>query len=391
MIARRCLRCPRRFLRSPAPWRCTGCGGPLDYVYDTPVPPLREAFLERGGPAGMPRWAEALPLEGALLSRGEGAAPLVEEPFREVPVRLLLDYLNPTGSYKDRGAALMVSDLRAQRGRILIEDSSGNAGAAVAMYGTAAGRSVRIYAPASASPGKLALIERFPRARVVACEGSSASDARAQAARRAVADAALPGRLYASHVWQPGFRHGVKTAAWEIASACRPQAPAAVVFPVGNGVLALGLSLGFFDLLTAGLIDHLPALIGVQAAACAPVARAHARAAGRRRPDEQRGETAAEGIRVTDPPLLREIVAAVVATRGKIVTVKEAPTRAALAHLWRRGYPVEFTSAVVAAVLGEFAARWRRGLAAEGRTGPIVGILTGSGLKSAAPRAGAAR
>ena len=332
----------------------------------------------------MRRWAEALPLErpGELLSRGEGGTPLVEEPFSGVPVRLLLDYLNPTGSYKDRGAAVLVSDLRGQRGRILIEDSSGNAGAAVALYGTASGRQVRIYAPAMATPGKLRLIERFPHARVVSCDGATPSQARERAAQRAVEEAGRPGRLYASHVWQPAFRHGVKTAAWEIASGVAPQEPSAVVFPVGNGILALGLSLGFSELVAAGLISRLPLLIGVQAAACAPVARAHARAAGRRRPDEQRGETACEGIRIASPPLLREIVAAIVASRGKVLTVKEATTRHALDGLWGRGYPVELTSAVVAAILTEYAGHWRRRFTSEGRTGPIVGILTGSGLKA---------
>ena len=384
MILRRCLRCPRRFGRVPAPWRCAGCGGPLDFEFTPPAEALRDLFHSSpSSREGIGRWLPALPLEEPddLISRGEGGTPLVEESFRGVRVRLLLDHLNPTGSYKDRGAAVMVADLRRQRGRYLVEDSSGNAGAALALYATAVRRTAVIFVPAGTSEGKLRLIQSFRRPSVVECEGPTAAAARQQAASRAQVESRRRRRIYASHVWQPAFRHGVKTAAYEIASALGRPAPAAVVFPAGNGVLALGLALGFSDLHAAGLLDRPPLLIGVQAAACAPLARAFSKAAGMRRAAEERGETACEGIRVATPPLEREVVAAVAASGGKMLTVKEHQARAALDGLWKRGYAVELTCAVVAAVLTRYALRWRRRFDSLGLEGPLVGILTGSGLK----------
>src|SRR5262249_35769666 len=150
--------------------------------------------------------------------------------------------------------------------------------------------------------------------------------------------------------------------------------------PVGNGALALGLARGFDELRAAGLFSRPPALFGVQAASCAPVARAWARLVGAPEPETEAVETSCEGIRIAAPPLEREIAAAIGATGGEIATVGEDATSRAQDALWRRGFAVERTSAVTWAALEAAGQRWAR-LAAE-RGGPLVVVLTGSGLKS---------
>ena len=78
--------------------------------------------------------------------------------------RLKLDFVCPTGSYKDRGAALLLSKVKELGVQAVVEnpkDSSGNAmrcGAAIAAYSAKAGIDCTIYCPASTSKGKLAQI-----------------------------------------------------------------------------------------------------------------------------------------------------------------------------------------------------------------------------------------
>jgi threonine synthase len=381
MIPRRCLGCGARQDSSPPPWRCPACASPFDYDFSPSPESLREG-LACTRIRGTARWLAALPLErpGGLVSLGEGAAPFVEQGFGPLRVVLLLDHLNPSGSYKDRGAVVLVSALVEEGAREAVEDSSGNAGASLALYASARSLPVSIFVPSTASQGKRRLIERLGAA-LVLCGGSSPAEARREAAKQAESAAGRAGVFYASHVWHPGFRHGVKTAAFEIAAELG-SAPAAVVFPLGHGALALGLAKGFSELALAGAIPRLPMLIGVQAAACAPVARKYSRLFGGEPLLEEPGETACEGIRIDSPPLSPWVCAAIAATDGEVVTATEEQTRAAHDDLWRRGFPVEVTSAIVAAALLSHGGRWKQRLSSAGREGPVVAILTGSGLKS---------
>ena len=86
------------------------------------------------------RYAAALPVEVAdPITMGEGLTPLVSRGWRGAPALFKLEWFSPTGSFKDRGASVMVSILRAQGVTRLLEDSSGNGGAAIAAYAAAGG------------------------------------------------------------------------------------------------------------------------------------------------------------------------------------------------------------------------------------------------------------
>ena len=110
-----------------------------------------------------------------------------------------------------------------------------------------------------------------------------------------------PDVAYGSHLWQPAFLAGTATFAYEVFEQLGGRAPTVVVAPLGGGTLLLGVHLGFARLRAAGLIDRVPRLVGVQSAACAPLAQAFR--AGE--PDAVAvtpGPTIAEGIRIDRPP-----------------------------------------------------------------------------------------
>jgi threonine synthase len=342
------------------------------------------------------RYREALPLpDGAKpVTLGEGWTPLVDVEWNGQLVRFKAESLNPTGSFKDRGAALLVTALKAAGVREVVEDSSGNAGAALSAYAARGGLDATVYVPAHASPVKQAQIAVYG-AHIVAIPGSRSDTA------AAVLQAVDRGAVYATHAYSPFYPHGMKTVAYELWEQCGGCAPQGIVVPVGHGGLLLGLHCGFGELLSAGLIRRWPRLVGVQAEACAPLARAWERGASAVESVAE-GETIAGGVRIAAPPWGRQVLAAVRETDGAIVALSDEAALAARDKLARRGLYVEPTSALAVAALdhlrqsaGEPLAR--RGLYVEptsalavaaldhlgrslGET-PVV-VLTGSGFKS---------
>ncbi|MBH1938405.1 pyridoxal-phosphate dependent enzyme [Streptomyces sp. AV19] len=350
-------------------WRCTACGGLLDVHGFAPSLP-NALELGRRAPT-LWRYAEALPVPGPpRISLGEGMTPLVSAPGRS-DVLLKADFLMPTGSFKDRGAVVLAAlALRLGAAR-LVADSSGNAGTAVAAYAARAGLPCTVYVPASTSEGKLGQLRAYG-AEVHRVEGPR--EAAAAAAAR-VADA--PGVFYASHVHHPFFVHGTKTYVFELWEQLGGRLPATLVLPVGNGTLVLGAYLGCRELLEQRLIDRMPVITAVQAAACAPLASA---ASERITPEP----TVAEGIAIARPARGAQILAAIAETGGTVVTVTDDRIRAAHRELARSGLYVEPTSAVCWAAL-------EAGLVpvppVEGDRPFAVAPLCGTGLKSAPPAA----
>jgi threonine synthase len=177
-------------------------------------------------------------------------------------------------------------------------------------------------------------------------------------------------------VYNPFFLAGIETMAYELWEQLGRRAPAALVLPVGNGTLFLGIHRGFQRLHQAGLIDCQPRLFAVQAAACAPVYKAWRE--GQDKVDAvEAGPTAARGIAVGQPARGTQILAAVRATDGAAVRVAEDAIEQARNQLACSGFYVEETAAVsmaaVIALRGQLSA-----LAAV----PVVVPLTGHGLKT---------
>ncbi|RCG33010.1 pyridoxal-phosphate dependent enzyme [Sphaerisporangium album] len=354
-------RCGRSHLPTAGRWRCD-CGGLLDL----PLTPVRWP-----APAEVPslwRYLDGGDVPWREVSLGEGGTPLVEE---DGALYLKVEYASPTGSFKDRGAVVLVALARALGATRLVADSSGNAGTAVAAYAARAGVPAEIFVPAGTSEKKLRQI-RGHGAEVVVVEGS-----REDTAAAAIARVEETGAFYASHVYNPYFHEGTKTYSLEIFEQLGGVVPETLVLPAGNGTLVLGAHRGFAGLRAAGVIDRVPRIVAVQAERCAPLAAAWA--AGAKEPEAVRpGGTIAEGIAIADPARGSRILEAVADTGGAFVTVGEEEIAEAHAALAARGLWVEPTGAVSYAAV--------RRLRAEGSPlvaeGPVVAPLCGSGLKA---------
>jgi len=357
-----CSNCHQPYPDTGTPYRCTRCGG----LYDFDAPAVFDAAQVDASRPGIWRYRHTfgLPADAPETSLGEGGTPLVWTERGGRAVALKCEYQNPSGSFKDRGSALIVSFLRSRQVDTAVEDSSGNAGASFAAYAARAGLRARVFVPDSASGPKRRQIETYG-AEVVRIMGprSNAADA--------VRKAADAGEAYGSHAYLPFNLPGYATAAYELVEQLG-QAPGAVVVPAGQGGFLLGLARGFEAMLQAGVIREFPLLAGVQARACAPLwALQTYGPAGLGWVAE--APTIAEGIRVLNPLRGDAVLSTLAAHQGLMLAVDEEEILRGRDELARLGFYVEPTSATAWAALGQIQ---------EHVSGPLVVVLTGSGLKS---------
>jgi threonine synthase len=365
----RCARCHRYYGVDDRRWQCD-CGGALDLR----LPPARlSPNLVQQRPPDLWRYREALPPLAIQVSLGESMTPLVSFEHRGRKILLKCDYLLPTGSYKDRGAAILISRLQSMGVQRVVEDSSGNAAASLAAYAARAGIDIEVFCPASASPGKLAQIKLYG-ARLRLIEGPR--QCATEALKRHVA---ATGDFYASHLWNPYFLEGVKTVAFEIAEQNGWQAPGVIICPVGAGSILLGLYKGFTELQQTGVIGRLPRLFAAQAANICPVYHAYERHDTDVPAMEGARPTLAEGIALPCPVRGVELLQALRVTNGGVAAVSEEEILEGLVVLGRRGICVEPTSAVVVKALEHLE---DAGVIDAGEQ--VVLVLSGFGLKAGA-------
>lgn len=357
-----CVDCGSPFPAVNVPFRCPVCGGIYDYVAPFEFSPER---IEPELPGYWQyRHAFGLPPGAAVVSLGEGNTPLLWEEYGGAQLGLKFESLNPTGSYKDRGSAVLVSQLLARGVKQAVEDSSGNAGASFAAYAAQARLPGRVYVPESASGPKRLQIEAYG-AELMRIPGP-----RSEAAK-AVLVQAVTGVPYASHAYLPFGLAGIATIAYEIWQQMGGSVPAAVIAPVGHGGLLLGIRRGFQALKAAGLVTAEPFYIGVQAAACDPVVRAfnHGLSAMNSAPELP---TLAEGVRVATPVRARALIEAITPQTGTFISISEVEIDRSHRQLAQRGYYVEPTSALVWAAYRQLHNTLPQ---------PVVAVLSGNGLK----------
>lgn len=315
------------------------------------------------------RYAAALPVTVAdPITMGEGCTPLVERRWHGGRALFKLEWFAPTGSFKDRGASVMMSILRQQGISHVLEDSSGNGGAAVAAYAAAGGVKAKILAPGYTQPGKTVQM------RVYGAEVELTPGTRQDCADAAEAQSAQI--FYASHNWQAFFLQGTKTLAYELWEDLGFRAPDNILIPTGAGSNVLGCDIGFSELLRAGQITKLPRLFAVQPENCAPIQAGFASGATDFAPVETR-PTIAEGTSIAKPIRTREVLSALRRSQGGAVAVSEEEIVAALMELAGTGLYAEPTCATAAAALTK--------LQAQGVIKPeetTIVLLTGTGLKA---------
>ena len=340
-------------------WRCT-CGKPLDFSTQPDPPATPPTFDVHAIDRGIWAFADFIPIT-PRVSLGEGFTGEVHAPAWDVTFKL--EYVSPTGSFKDRGAAAVVSRALDCGATSIIEDSSGNAGAAIATYAAQAGIPAKIFVPASAKQAKRKAIERVG-ATLIPISGTR------QDATEACIEAVKQGEgWYASHAWNPAFLAGTATFAYEIAAQRAWSVPDAVVLPLGHGTLFLGAYRGFKALYEAGWTQRLPRLLGAQASGWSPIADEF-------HETSSASNSVADGIQIAEPVRKHHIFEAIEATNGDAIAITEEQTREALDRLHRKGFSVEATSPVAVAASGIYR---ERGVLSE--DDDVVVALSGSGLK----------
>lgn len=371
-VSLRCTLCEASHPDSMSVLCCTECGSPLDVSYVGPA----------SGLVDVPDWhglRVPLPLHSAdaLTSLGEGNTPSVALPAigEMLGLRRLyakLEFMSPTGSFKDRGTAVMMSVAREQGVPEIVEDSSGNAGASVSAYAARLGIKAHIFAPASAPVAKLQQIG------VYGAQTHAISGPREAATDATVAYRAERGLVYASHNLSPYFIEGTKTFAYEVARQLADGLPRHVVMPVGNGSLFIGAWKGFRELLEAGHISEMPRLHCIQARAIMPLVAARR---GEEWTPDASARTVAGGIASAAPPRKQQVLDVLEATGGVALAVTDVEILR-----WQRllaekeGIYGEPTSAAAFAGLAQMVQ-----LGEIDSADTVLVPITGSGLKDAPP------
>jgi threonine synthase len=315
-------------------------------------------------PPNMWRYREALPIENDwnILSLNEGFTPLLPVNLNGKIFKIKQEHLFSTGSYKDRGASVLMSKVKELGITEVVQDSSGNAGCAIAAYAAMALIQCTIYVQAQTSESKLTQMRAYG-AHLKLIDGS----------REDVAAAALEAAkqtYYASHCYNPFFVHGTKTFAYELCEQLGWKVPDSIVLPAGNGTLIIGSYIGLMDLVKAGIITKMPKLIAVQAANCSPLAASFNGSLV-----EQSSPTLAEGIAIAQPVRGQHIMDCVRASNGLFVTVTESEIKDAWKTCAQQGFYIEPTSAATIAGAMRYA---------EGYEEEIATLFSGHGLKSTA-------
>jgi threonine synthase len=353
---------------------CPSCGQPYLVRYATPA----------GSPAVLlPRWdmwryAALLPLRDGEqpVSLGEGATPLIEAPrlATELGVRRLWikeEGLNPTGSFKARGMSAAITRARGFAVPGVVVPTAGNAGAALAAYGAAAGLPVRVFAPETTPSPILGTILALG-AELVTVAGHIGD-----AGRMARADAARTGFFDVSTLREPYRIEGKKTLGLELAEQLGWRLPDAIVYPTGGGTGLIGMWKAFVELRQMGWIapaERFPRMVTAQAEGCAPIVRAFARGRDRATAWES-PSTHAAGLLVPAPLGDRLILRVLRESGGDAGAASEAEIRDATTRLGA-------TTGIDASPEGGCALAVCRRLLREGRLNPdgdIVIFNTGGG------------
>ena len=385
MFVQRCINCKTEFDLDERVYVCSRCDDLLDIERtgnDLPrADELRRTWLQRlmssdeRDRSGVWRFREFLPFDEdvAIVSLAEGNTPLYEAPRSAeycglAALKLKHQGNNPTGSFKDTGMTVAVTQARKLGVRAVVCASTGNTAASLAAYAARAGLVCEITVPAGqVSNAKLAQALDYG-AKVLEIEGNF------DACMRAVRELSEDGSVYLVNSINPFRIEGQKTVAFELAEQLGWRVPDHLVVPGGNLGNSSAFGKGFRELVVAGLIDRLPQITVVQAAGAAPFARFN------RDPtefvEEKHPQTLASAIKIGAPVSWKKAWRAVQESGGRVITVDEQEIADAKAVIGRDGIGCEPASATTVAGI--------RRLVSDGvikKDESVVAVLTGHLLK----------
>ena len=386
-IAQRCDDCGTTFDERAPLQGCRACGGLLTVMQPAPAltgSALRAHFDQRRSldpdGSGVWRFAEVVqPVVDArdIVSHPEGRTPLLSRAALAAWCgidRIVIKHEghNPTGSFKDRGMTVAVTQARRIGARAVACASTGNTSASLADYAAQASLTALVFMPhGKVAPGKLAQASAYG-ARVVTVEGDFDD------ALRLARSASMELDVYLVNSVNPFRIEGQKTIILDILQQLRWDAPDWIVFPAGNLGNASAFGKALREAHEWGLIDRIPRLAAIQASGAAPFAASYRRGFDRLIPVH--AATIATAIQIGDPASYARAVRAISETHGVATDVSDAEILEAKGAIDGAGVGCEPASA--AALAGV------RKLAAEGtigRSDRVVAILTGHLLKDPAP------
>lgn len=378
-----CLMCNAHYPADDPRTLCD-CGGLLDVAHDLAAlrgSVSRQLFDSRRGEWSLPyvsgvwRYRELiLPVEeAAIVSRPEGNTPLYRSPRLSRwtgidDLRLKHEGENPTGSFKDRGMTVAVTQAVRLGAQAVACASTGNTSASMAAYAALAGLRALVFIPeGEIAYGKLAQALAYG-AQTLQVRGDF------DAAMRLVREVCNALGITLLNSLNPFRVEGQKTIIFELLQQRGWQPPDWIVFPAGNLGNTAAFGKALYELKEVGLIARLPRLAAVQASGANPFYRSFL--GGFRQRERVTARTVATAIRIGNPVSYERAVRALRWTDGLVTEVSDGEIMDAKAQVDGAGIGCEPASA--AAVAGA------RRLAAEGAIRPsqsVVAILTGHLLK----------
>ena len=273
------------------------------------------------------RYSALLPLaQGeSPVTLGEGQTPLIESPALAAAVGVRRLWIkdegqNPTASFKARGMAAAMTRARGAGVPGVVVPTAGNAGAALAAYGAAAGLPVQVFAPRTTPRPILDTIEAMG-ATLVRIDGHIGD-----AGKLAMAFAKEHGFFNVSTLREPYRVEGMKTMGFEVAEQLGWRLPDAIVYPTGGGEGTIGIWKAIDEMIASGWLPAgaaQPRYVVAQASGCAPIARAFAAGAEKAEPWVD-PVTYAAGLRVPSPLGDRLLLKVLRETRGIAGTASES-------------------------------------------------------------------
>ncbi|MGD0804109.1 MAG: threonine synthase [Candidatus Bathyarchaeia archaeon] len=365
-----CTECGYVFLSDSGKNRCEKCGGILEYIWD-------EEYLKTvkfTGELKFWRYKPILPSVKKPVSLGEGGTPLQEaqrlaEALSLKQLALKDETRNPTNSFKDRSAALIVSDALGKGFSSLVCATNGNHGASVAAYSAKANIACHLIVPKALDIGKLAQMMVYNAEIVESGEMIEESISRAITLEEEM------GWYQATTELNPLSIEGLKTIAYEIVE--QKGEPDWMFVAMGSGVTISSLWKGFKELETMERIRKLPRLVGIQAKGCSPIVSAFDTGEDAPKPIEH-GETEATAIRVSRPIFGELALKALRESKGFAVTVSDEDMLAAGREIARlEGIFAEPASAATVASLSNLVNAGKID-----RSDRVICLITSSGLKT---------
>jgi len=382
----RCIACHSEFDLGARLYVCSRCGGLLDIDREEitrDAPSFRELWrarkssLDARDRSGVWRFREFLPFvdDVEIVSLGEGNTPLYDAPrcadYCHLPqLKLKHQGCNPTGSFKDTGMTVAVTQARQLGARFVACASTGNTAASLAAYAARADLPCAIIVPGGqVSHAKLAQALDYG-AKVLEIEGNF------DTCMNVIRELSEDGSVYLVNSINPFRIEGQKTVAFELAEQLEWRVPDHLVMPGGNLGNSSAFGKGFRELLQSGLIDRMPRITVVQATGAAPFARYYAHNRQGAFVNEQHPKTLASAIKIGAPVSWPKALRAVTETGGDVITVTEQEIADAKAVIGRDGIGCEPASATTVAGIRKLVSD---GVIKENET--VVAVLTGHLLK----------